>query len=32
MFQGRFFFVFGGYHGYENDDFYVDGKNNLLFR
>ena len=32
MLGERFLFVFGGYHAYEEEDFYVDGLNNLLFR
>ena len=28
----RFLFVFGGYHVYGEEKFYVDGLNNLLFR
>ena len=32
MLDERFLFVFGGYHAYEEEKFYVDGLNNLLFR
>ena len=32
MLGERFLFVFGGYHAYEEENFYVDGLNNLLFR
>ena len=32
MLDERFLFVFGGYHAYEEENFYVDGLNNLLFR
>ena len=32
MLGERFLFVFGGYHAYEEENFYVEGLNNLLFR
>ena len=32
MYAERFLFILGGRHGYEEDGFYVDDVNNLLFR
>ena len=32
LYDERFLFVFGGRHGYEEDELYIDDVNNMLFR